>query len=56
MERGAIVFSIQDLEKLILNEVDFTQTMCENNKKIALKFILSILYIFIDFLCQWYVF
>jgi len=35
IEKGAIVFSIQDLEKLILNEVEFTQTMVENNKKMA---------------------
>ncbi len=35
IEKGVIVFSIQDLEKLILNEVEFTQAMSENNKKIA---------------------
>ena len=35
IEIGVIVFSIQDLEKLILNEVEFTQAMSENNKKIA---------------------
>ena len=35
IENGVVVFPIQDLEKLILNEVEFTQAMSENNKKIA---------------------
>ena len=35
VEKGIKVFSIQDLEKLILNKVEFTQAMAENNKKIA---------------------
>ena len=35
IEKGVSVFSIQDLEKIILNEVEFTQALSENNKKIA---------------------
>jgi len=34
VEKGVIVFSIQDLERLILNEIEFTEVM-SNNIKIA---------------------
>ena len=37
VERGVSVFSTQDLERIILNEVEFTLAMSENNKKIALQ-------------------
>jgi len=32
VEKGVIVFSIQDLERLILNEIEFTEVMSKNNK------------------------
>jgi len=35
IEKGVTIFLVQDLEKLILNEVEFTRAMSENNKKIA---------------------
>ena len=34
-EKGTIIFSIQDLEKLLLNEIKITQAMSAKNKKIA---------------------
>lgn len=37
-ERGIRVFSTQDLEKLILNEIEFTGDMSKNNKKIAYNY------------------
>jgi len=37
-ERGVTVFSTQDLEKLILNEIEFTKDMSENNKRIASQY------------------
>ncbi|KKN19950.1 hypothetical protein LCGC14_0940580 [marine sediment metagenome] len=38
IERGVFVFSTQDLEKLILNEMEFTEVMLRNNKKIAREY------------------
>jgi len=38
VERGVSVFSTQDLEKLILNENEFTEDMLKNNKKIASQY------------------
>ncbi|MFW9867516.1 MAG: TDP-N-acetylfucosamine:lipid II N-acetylfucosaminyltransferase [Candidatus Thorarchaeota archaeon] len=38
LERGAFVFSTQDLEKLILDKVEFTKAMSINNKKIARQY------------------
>ena len=35
IEKGINIFSIQDLEKIILNEIKITQAMSEKNKKIA---------------------
>ena len=34
LEVGVSIFSIQDLERLILNEIEFTKGMSDNNKKI----------------------
>ncbi|MFX1490491.1 MAG: TDP-N-acetylfucosamine:lipid II N-acetylfucosaminyltransferase, partial [Promethearchaeota archaeon] len=38
LERGAFVFSTQDLEKLILDKIEFTKAMSINNKKIARQY------------------
>jgi len=38
VERGVTVFPTQDLEKLILNEIEFTKDMSKNNKKIASQY------------------
>ena len=38
LDRGAFIFSIQDLEKLILTESEFKEDYARKNKKIALKY------------------
>ncbi len=40
-EKGLFVFSIQDLEKLISNEIVFTEAMSENNKRNISKYHIS---------------
>lgn len=39
VERGVSVFSTQDLERLILNEIEFTKVMSEKNKKFASQYL-----------------
>ena len=38
VKRGVFVFPTQDLEKLILNEIEFTEVMSRNNKNIASQY------------------
>jgi len=38
VERGVTVFSTQDLEKLILNEIEFTEDLSKKNKEIATQY------------------
>jgi hypothetical protein len=38
VEKGVTVFSTQNLEKLIMNEIEFTKDMSKNNKRIASQY------------------